>query len=67
MFFAIGLVETQGLYGMFVLKDSDDLFQFQIEVDQIFALNPSLVVQPKAKNTVSNKRISTPSSKVTQA
>lgn len=31
----------------------------EIEVDQIFALNPTLVVQPKQKPTPSNKRIST--------
>ena len=37
----------------------------QIEIDQIFALNPTLVVQPKPKPTPSNKRISTtPSNKV---
>lgn len=37
----------------------------QIEVDQIFALNPTLVVQPKQKPTPSNKRISTtPTNKV---
>jgi len=36
----------------------------EIEVDQIFALNPTLVVQPKPKPTTSNKRISTtPSNK----
>lgn len=36
----------------------------EIEIDQIFALNPTLVVQPKPKPTPSNKRISTtPSSK----
>ncbi|RMX40127.1 hypothetical protein pdam_00002281 [Pocillopora damicornis] len=36
----------------------------EIEIDQIFALNPTLVVQPKPKPTPSNKRISTtPSNK----
>lgn len=36
----------------------------EIEIDQIFALNPMLVVQPKPKSTPSNKRISTtPSNK----
>ena len=41
------------------------IFLIQIEVDQIFALNPTLVVQPKQKPTPSNKRISTtPTNKV---
>ncbi|XP_074611719.1 kinesin-like protein KIF2A isoform X1 [Acropora palmata] len=36
----------------------------EIEVEQIFALNPTLVVQPKPKSTPSNKRVSTtPSNK----
>ncbi|XP_068727765.1 kinesin-like protein KIF2A [Montipora capricornis] len=39
----------------------------EIEVDQIFALNPMLVVQPKQKSTPSNKRVSTtPSNKNTR-
>lgn len=36
----------------------------EIEVEQIFALNPTLVVQPKPKSAPSNKRVSTtPSNK----
>ena len=49
-----------------VFQSGVPFFSFiQIEIDQIFALNPTLVVQPKPKPTPSNKRISTtPSNKV---